>query len=119
MCFGPVSERGEPLEAARKSARSYVQRGWEAAEPEPDRVAGEAAWRVRLQFPRSALVDWLFTHDGWLFGAGVLCKSADRESTMVARARAVLATWRWIDDAADAAIPALWTTRDSQPPPGA
>jgi hypothetical protein len=118
VCLGLVSERGEPRESARQGVRSYVQRGWRAAEPEPDRVAAQSAWRNRLQFPRSVLIDWLFAYGGWLFAAGVLCRSSDRESTMVARARAVLATWAWIDDDAGAAsLPPLWSTRNSVPPP--
>jgi hypothetical protein len=120
VCLGRVSERGEAYDAAHRAVRDYVQRGWQASELEPDTVAGEAAWRVRLQFPRSVLVDWLFAHAGWLFAAGVLCRSSDRESTMIERAQAVLSTWEWIEAATESGSPPpLWSTRDSIPPPAA
>jgi hypothetical protein len=105
VCLGPVSERGEPLASARHSILNFMQRGWAAADPERDLVAGEPAWRNRLQFPHSVLVDWHFAHEGWLFVAGVLGRSRDRESTLVERARAVLSTWRWIDEARAPSIP--------------
>jgi hypothetical protein len=97
VCLGPVSERGEPLEAAHRDSEQFAQRGWEAAGLEPEIVAGESAWRKRLTFPRSVLVDWFFAHNGWLFAAGVLCRAGDREAAMVERAQAVLATWEWIE----------------------
>jgi hypothetical protein len=118
VCLGPVSERGEPFEAAQRGIQNYVQRGWQASGLEAASVAGEAAWQVRLEFPRSVLNDWLFAHDSWLFAAGVLCRSGDQESVMVERAEAVLATWQWIEPHAESAgPPALWSTRDSIPPP--
>jgi hypothetical protein len=118
VCLGPVSERGEPLETAQGAIQKYVQRGWRASGLDDVSVAGEAAWRTRLEFPRSVLMDWLFAREGWLFAAGVLCRSGDRESVMVERAEVVLATWQWIDPHAEsAAPPALWSTRDSIPPP--
>lgn len=118
VCLGRVSERGEAHDAAQQSIRAHVQRGWQATALEPDAVAGQAAWRVRLQFPRSVLVDWLFAHGGWLFGAGVLCRAPDRELTMIERARAVLATWQWIDPETESGSSAhLWSAGDSFPPP--
>jgi len=119
VCFGPVSERGEPFEASQEAVQTYVQRGWRASGLDEASVAGEAAWRVRLEFPASVLNDWFFAHDGWLFGAGVLCRSGDRESVMVERAEAVLATWQWIDPDVESEDPPLWSARHSVPPPAA
>lgn len=119
VCLGSVSERGEPFEGAQRVIRNHVQRGWQASALDRALVAGETAWRTRLQFPRNVLTDWLFAHDGWLFAAGVLCCSRDRESVVVERAEAVLGTWQWIEPPADSSgPPALWSTRDSIPPPG-
>jgi hypothetical protein len=97
VCLGPVTERGQPFEAAGRRAQEFVARGWEATELEPQAVAGEDAWRNRVTFPRSVLVDWLFARGGWLFAAGVLCRAGDREAAMVERALIVLSTWVWID----------------------
>ncbi|MEZ0291586.1 MAG: hypothetical protein ACAH82_03550 [Solirubrobacteraceae bacterium] len=82
----------------------FLQRGWQAADPAADEVAGGPAWRNRLELSRIVLIDWHFAHDGWLFVAGVLCKARDRESRLVEHARAVFSTWTWIDhDAAASA----------------
>jgi hypothetical protein len=118
VCLGPVSDRGEPSEAAKESIQKHVQRGWEAAGLDSVSIAGDPASRTRVRYPRSVLTDWLFAHDGWLFAAGVLCRSGDRESVVVERAEAVLATWQWIEPPADpGGASALWYTRDSVPPP--
>ncbi len=97
VCLGPEDERGEPHASARDSVLRFLQRGWQADDPAADRVAGGPAWRNRLQFSDTALIDWHFAHDGWLFVAGVLCKARDREARLVEHARAVFATWTWID----------------------
>jgi hypothetical protein len=81
VCLGPAAARPH----------------WEAAGVEADPLGGERAWRTRLEFPRSVLIDWRFARGGWLFAAGVLCRAGDREPKMVERAEAVLATWEWID----------------------
>jgi hypothetical protein len=66
------------------------------------------------------LVDWMFADAGWLFAAGVLCRSSDRECAMVERAQAVFATWHWIGaDARSAGPPSLWSRGDSIPPAAA
>jgi hypothetical protein len=95
VCLGTTRERGEPEAAAHKAAAAHRQRGLTALDAQPDLVAGEASWRVRVEFPRGTLTDWLFAHRGWLFAAGVLHRPADDESKMLEGARAVLASWTW------------------------
>lgn len=98
VCFGRVSDKGDPL----SSARYTLTRRAVALDPddliEPATVAGEMGVRYRLQLNvYRSLIEWKFAHAGWLYAAGALVYKNDDEAKAEARARDVLATWQWLD----------------------
>jgi hypothetical protein len=98
VCFGRVSEMGDPVSSARYS----LSRSAPFLDPDavigPATVAGEAGVRYRrpLNVYRS-LIEWKFAHAGWLYAAGALVYKNDDEAKAENRARDVLSTWQWLD----------------------
>jgi len=98
VCFGRVSEEGDPLSSARYSLTRIAPHLDPAAIIEPETVAGEAGVRYRIPLNVSrCLIERKFAHAGWLYGAGAIVYRNDDEFKAEARARDVLATWQWLD----------------------
>ncbi|HJS95131.1 MAG TPA: hypothetical protein VJ741_12780 [Solirubrobacteraceae bacterium] len=98
-CLGTVSQRGEPYESAiRTIARTSAWPGVDSADIVDDKVAGDRAVRYRVILPGGMLTEWKFAHRGWLFVAGVFCRTGDNEADALLRAALVCSTWQWIDD---------------------
>jgi hypothetical protein len=98
VCFGRISEKGDPL----SSARYTLTRAPPFLDPEeviePDTVAGEAAVRYREPLNTyRCLIEWKFAHAGWLYAAGALVYKNDDEAEAEDRARDILSTWQWLD----------------------
>jgi hypothetical protein len=96
VCFGRVSERGDPRSIARDSL-SRLAASASSAAIEPETVAGEAGVRYRIPFNTACLIEWKFAHAGWLYGAGALVRKSDNERKAERRARDVLSTWQWLE----------------------
>lgn len=97
VCFSPDSARAGPDQHARQAVRNLTLPGDAQSAIVAEHVAGEAAASYRIVRNLAVLTEWVFAHDGWLFAAGVLCHPDDDEHETVDRARAVLASWRWIE----------------------
>ncbi len=99
LCFGRVADRGEPEQSARDTVEDFWKNGWAELTPVvAERVGGEDAFRYRAALPHGELTEWKFAHDGWLYAAGAINRAPDEVVTGM-RARAVLDTWEWLDDA--------------------
>jgi hypothetical protein len=97
VCFGRVSEEGDPLSSARYTLMRVSPFLDPEAVIEPETVAGEAG--VRYRQPLKAyrcLIEWKFAHAGWLYAAGALVYKNDDEAKAEDRAREVLSTWQWL-----------------------
>jgi hypothetical protein len=98
VCFGHVSEKGDPLSSARYSLTRISPFLDPDTVIEPTTVAGETG--VRYCHPLNVsrcLIERKFAHAGWLYAAGVLVNRSDDEADAEARAREVLSTWQWLD----------------------
>jgi hypothetical protein len=98
VCLGAVAELGDPAASAQRAIARFTDGGGTASPIAAEVIAGEPGCHYRLKLPRSVLLEWKLAHRGWLFAAGALCRRGDREAAIAARARAVLATWTWLDD---------------------
>jgi hypothetical protein len=96
VCFGRVSDKGDPLSSARYSLTRVAPDLDPDEVIEPATVAGELGVRYRrpLNVYR-CLIEWKFAYDGWLYAAGALVRKNEAEAE--ARARDILATWQWLD----------------------
>jgi hypothetical protein len=99
VCYGREAEQGSPDQHLRSCVEN-LHRALEAElidGPHDTVVAGEPARTCRFRFRTgSVLTDYRFSHQGWVFGCGVLHRRGDH-TDVDDLARATLDTWEWID----------------------